>query len=52
MNTDMTLIGQQKEVYQYEDDISAEEENQSQGSWIPCKNEYSRRKKSPRCKKS
>ena len=35
-----------------EDDISAEEEIQSKGSWIQSKNEHTGRKKSIGCQKS
>ena len=35
---------------QYEDDISAEKEKESESSWIQKKNEHSRRKKSIGCK--
>ena len=46
------MIWMEKEVFCNEDDISAEEENQSQGAWIPCKNGYSRWKKGSGCQKS
>ena len=41
-----------KEVFRYEDDISAKEEIQSQGSWVPCQNEHSWRQKGSVRKKS
>ena len=43
---------QKKEVPYYENDISAEEEIESESSRIQSKNEHSRRKKSLSCKKS
>lgn len=41
-----------KEVEQHENDIPAKEEIQIKSSWIQKENEYCRRKKSYRCKKS
>ncbi len=45
------IRGIKKEVPCYENDISAEKEIKSESSWIQSKNEYTRRKKSPGCKK-
>ena len=41
-----------KEVFCYEDDISAKEEIPCKGSWFPCKNEHKGRKKGSGSKKS
>ncbi len=46
------MFGERRRCRNYEDDISAEEEIQSKGSWLQSKNEHSRRKKSLSCKKS
>jgi len=42
----------EKEVPRYENDISAEEEIESEGSRFQSENEHSRRKKSFSCQKS
>ena len=36
----------EEEVLCYEDDFSAEKQTEIESSWLSCKNEYSRRKKS------
>lgn len=47
-----TIILRDGGELRYEDDISAEEETESQGSWLPFQNEHKRRQKSSCCKKS